>query len=55
MDIFAEYDEKLSTKEGFNAKRKFLQADVLCPFYINDSNKPPKIKCEGLSDKTGWR
>ena len=39
-------------RRGLMPSGSFLQADVLCPFYINDSNKPPKIKCEGLSDKS---
>ena len=26
----------------------YIQADVLCPFYITDKARPPVIKCEGI-------
>lgn len=28
----------------------FMQADVLCPFYLTDTDKPINIRCEGISD-----
>ncbi|GFI62076.1 hypothetical protein IMSAG049_01249 [Clostridiales bacterium] len=30
----------------------FIQADVLCPFYISDSDKPFYLKCEGVCDNS---
>ena len=27
----------------------FTQADVLCPFYMTDTDRPYNIKCEGIS------
>ena len=31
----------------------YLQADIVCPFYIKDMSKPPCLKCEGITDKSG--
>lgn len=28
----------------------YIQADVLCPFYMTDTCRPVSIKCEGISD-----
>ena len=30
----------------------FIQAEVKCPFYFTDSNKPSVIRCEGISEDT---
>ena len=27
----------------------FTQADVLCPFYLSDTENPSNIRCEGIS------
>ncbi len=30
----------------------YTQADVRCPFYITDTERPAGISCEGISDKS---
>lgn len=28
-----------------------MQVDIVCPFYIKDTNKPPCLKCEGITNE----
>ncbi len=30
----------------------YTQADVLCPFYIADTERPSRISCEGISGES---
>ena len=44
---------KNKIRKCINMSGSYLQADILCPFYIKDMSKPPCLKCEGITDKSG--
>lgn len=30
----------------------YIQAEVVCPFYVTDGNNRPYVRCEGIYDST---